>query len=124
MPSTAPRPSALLVSQDLFFSSKITATAESLGFQVDVIANAQTIASKAVDSTYGCVFLDLAMPDLAVADFVAALPKESRLRVVAFGAHVHTARLDEARNAGCDEVMPRGKFSATLPEILTRYLGN
>jgi hypothetical protein len=35
---------------------------------------------------------------------------------------VQTERLEEARAAGCDEVFPRSKFSASLVSILTRYL--
>jgi hypothetical protein len=42
--------------------------------------------------------------------------------VVAFGAHVETDRLNEARLAGCREVLSRGQFHASLPEILKRYL--
>jgi hypothetical protein len=42
---------------------------------------------------------------------------------VAFGSHVDKARLDQARAAGCDEVLPRSKFSGELPELLRRYLG-
>jgi hypothetical protein len=40
---------------------------------------------------------------------------------IAFGSHVDKARLDEARAAGCDEVMPRSKFSGELPALLGRY---
>jgi len=42
---------------------------------------------------------------------------------VAYGSHVDKARLDAARAAGCDEVLPRSKFSAELPDLLRRYLG-
>jgi len=41
--------------------------------------------------------------------------------VIAFGSHVDKARLDEARAAGCDEVMPRSRFSSELPALLRRY---
>ena len=41
--------------------------------------------------------------------------------MIAFGSHVNKARLDEARAAGCAEVLPRSKFSADLPALLRRY---
>jgi CheY-like chemotaxis protein len=120
--STETKATALLISRDLFFSSKVTGTAAELGFRVAVEGNVAEAASKAAHSTFRCILLDLAMPGLKVADVVGALPQANRPTVIAFGSHVDTARLDEARQAGCDEVMPRSKFSATLPEILTRTL--
>ena len=41
---------------------------------------------------------------------------------MAYGSHVDKARLDQARAAGCDEVLPRSKFSTELPDLLRRYL--
>jgi CheY-like chemotaxis protein len=114
--------SALLVSQDLFFYSKITSTANELGFRVVVEGNVAEVVSKLAASTYRCLILDLSTPGLRVADVTGALPEANRPTVIAFGSHVQGDRLKEARDAGCDEVMARSKFSATLPEILTRYL--
>jgi hypothetical protein len=63
------------------------------------------------------------MPGLKVEEIIGALPTTDRPVVIAFGAHVQADRLRSAREAGCDEVMPRSKFSATLPEILIRHVG-
>ncbi len=116
----------LLISQDLFFSSKVTGTARELGLTVESKGNLRKALSKVAEGQYGCLILDLAMPGVVVADVIAAtksLPDEDRPKVIAFCSHVHTARLEEARQAGCDDVMPRSKFSATLPELLKRSLG-
>ncbi len=121
-PPDSLRPTALMISRDLFFSSKVTGTAAELGFRVVVEGNLAQAASKAADSTYRCIILDLSTPELTVSDVIAALPTANRPTVIAFGPHVEAARLNDAREAGCDEVMPRSKFSATLPEILTRSL--
>jgi CheY-like chemotaxis protein len=122
MSSTDTKAAALLISQDLFFSSKVTSTANELGFHVVVEGNVAQAVLKVAASKCRCLILDLATPGLRVADVTSSLPKTNRPTVIAFGAHVLTARLQEAREAGCDEVMPRSKFSATLPDILTRYL--
>lgn len=42
--------------------------------------------------------------------------------VVAFGPHVQEAKLQAAREAGCDEVFSKGSFHARAAEIITRYL--
>jgi hypothetical protein len=39
-------------------------------------------------------------------------------KIVAFGPHVHEAKLAAARSAGCDEVISRGRFHAELIEIV------
>jgi hypothetical protein len=68
------------------------------------------------------VFVDLAEPDLPLAALIADLPVDARPVVIAFGSHVATARLQTARDAGCDEVLPRSRFSAELPELLRKHL--
>lgn len=123
MNSPEPGAAGLLISRDLFFSSKITGTAAELGFRVAVEGNMAQAISQIAASPHRCVFLDLESPGLNVPDVIAALPQTGRPVVVAFGSHVQTARLQEARDAGCDEVLPRSKFTATLTAILTRYLG-
>ena len=113
----------LLVTQDVFFASKITGTAAALGFAVDVERAPDAVASRASAESYRCIIVDLATPGLNVASLVAGLPPENRPRVLAFGSHVHTALLNAAREAGCDEVMPRSRLSSALPEILRAELG-
>ena len=119
-----PKPSkfGILISRDLFFGSKVTGTAGQLGLRVELVDSIQRALERSAES--GCVLIvvDLETPQLAVGELMQGLKAETRPQVVAFGAHVHTTLLDEARAAGCDEVMPRSKFSATLPDLLRRYL--
>jgi DNA-binding response OmpR family regulator len=115
--TTAP---ILLISRDLFFSSKITGTAAGLGIHVEVAGDLQRVAERTAAKPYACWILDLSVPDLVVADVMAALPPDRRTRVIAFGPHVATARLQEARDAGCDEVMPRSRFTSTLADVLRK----
>lgn len=114
---------AVLISQDLFFTSKITGTAQGMGLRVETAAKLDEVADLIAVARPACVLVDLTFPGLSMADFMAALPEVDRPSVVAFGPHVEKVRLDEARAAGCDEVLPRSRFSSTLPEILARYLG-
>jgi DNA-binding NarL/FixJ family response regulator len=116
-------PDGLLVTRDLFFASKITGTAAELGFRVAVEGDAAQASLKAADPACRCLILDLTTPGLRVSDVLVALPATGRPRVIAFGPHVQTALLNEAHEAGCDEVLPRSKFTATLVDILTRTFG-
>jgi hypothetical protein len=53
---------------------------------------------------------------------IAALPSENEISTVAFGPHVHEAKLAAAKDAGFQQVLPRSKFSAGLVEILQASL--
>jgi CheY-like chemotaxis protein len=104
------------------FGSKVSSTAQHLGLTVATVGSISAAVERA--KTEGCkvILVDLGMPGLSVADLMAALPGEDRPKVIAFGAHVLTSLLDEAAEAGCDGVMPRSKFNATLPDLLCHYL--
>ena len=121
-----PIPRALLVSRDLFFISKVTGTASSLGIDMQVAGEAQSAAQLANTASFQSIFIDLADAGLDVAEFFAGLnPARAGsglpVPVIAFGSHVATARLQQARDAGCTDVMPRSRFSASLPDLLQKY---
>lgn len=113
----------LLVSRDLFFTSMVSGTASLLGVDVQIAADAAAAVPRLAAGQMACLFVDLADSNLDVAALFASLPTNNRPPVVAFGSHVATARLQEARDAGCDEVLPRSRFSASLPELLKKYCG-
>lgn len=111
----------LLISPDLFFTSKVTGTAQALGLRVDSVDDIATATSRLQAGGIGCVLLDLAAPRVSVAEFLAAMPESAQVPIIAFGSHVNVELLESARSAGA-EVMPRSQFSATLPEILSQHL--
>jgi hypothetical protein len=113
----------VLLSRDLMFISKITGTARALGFQVLAAGNSALAASTIQERSPRVVFVDLAAGDLVSP---TALIRYQQLagpetRFIAFGSHVDVQALAAAREAGCHLVMPRSKFSAELPELITRY---
>ncbi len=122
---TPPR-TALFISRDLFFISKVTGTASSLRIEVRVVAEALAAAQLASTEHFQCVFIDLADERLDVSEFFANFKQvrpesDAPVPVIAFGSHVATARLQQARDAGCTDVLPRSRFSASLPELLQQY---
>lgn len=118
MPSTK---NGLLISPDLFFTSKVTGTAQALGLRVDSVDDIAAATSRLEAGDIGCVLFDLAAPRVTVADLLAAMTDSTRVPIIAFGSHVNVELLESARFAGA-EVMPRSQFSATLPQILRGYL--
>jgi len=121
--STAPStPTGLLFSQDLFFTSQITGTASKLGFQIDVVGNSDN-AMELINPDIRCLILDLSMPGLSVSGILSSIPEHQTVASVAYGSHVNTRLLNSARESGCTEVLPKSRFTAELPAILRRYLG-
>ncbi|QDU37875.1 Response regulator receiver domain protein [Maioricimonas rarisocia] len=111
----------LILSGDLFFTSSLRSAAESAGFaaEIDAMPNAQRFVPKLASEEYSAVVIDLESPGLDVSKVIEALPAEPRPRTIAFGPHVQVARLEAARQAGCDHVVSRGQISANLATLLT-----
>lgn len=107
----------LLISRDLFFASKVTGTAQALGQTVRCIGPNQ-LEESLRDGDVGLVILDLECPGVTPAEVSAISSPEAAVRLIAFGPHVHEAKLAAAGTAGFHDVMPRSKFSANLPQIL------
>src|SRR3954468_20953142 len=116
-------PAGLLLSRDLIFTSKITGTARELGRRVMVAGNTALAAAMIEQWRPKVVFVDLSAGDLVAAPALLAYQKAAGpgTPFVAFGSHVDTNALAAARDAGCDPVMPRSKFSAELPALVVRY---
>ena len=111
-------PRGLLLTGDLFFSSKVTGTGDAVGTKIDVAGNPAEAASRLAVGGYRLLIVDLATPGLDVLTLLSAIPEGPRPTVIAFAAHVETGRLQAARDAGCDLVLPRSRFSAELPRLL------
>ena len=111
----------LLICNDLFFTSKVTGTAQALGLRVDEVGDLASATARLQAGEIGCVLLDLGTSRVSVADLIATMTASQRTPIIAFGSHVDTEVLEGARAAGA-EVMPRSQFSATLPDILRTHL--
>jgi hypothetical protein len=42
--------------------------------------------------------------------------------IIAFGPHVHEAKLADAKAAGCDLVLTRGQFDAQMDKLIADFL--
>ena len=112
----------LLLTSNLLFSSMVTGTAAAIGKEVVVAEDLAEAEALCRDRQISYVIIDLSMSEPDIVTIVARLREATGpVSVIAFGSHVDKARLDEARAAGCDEVLPRSRFSSELPALLRRY---
>ena len=108
---TPQQPQVFAIVRDLIFSSKISATAKSLGATVRVVRDPSQLG----DEPAKLLLVDLSLPGIidAVSQWTAAHPTPT----VGFAAHVDTALIAAARAAGMT-VLVRSGFVEALPKLL------
>ena len=102
-------PVAILFSGDLFIRSQVEAQVAP-DLELHQVAQASALETQCTELEPSWLLIDLGGPPL---DWTAIMRvRESRpgLKVAAFGPHVQTARLAEAKEAGCDLVLTRGQM--------------
>jgi CheY-like chemotaxis protein len=117
-------PVGLLLSDDLLFTSRILGTARALGLTLQSARTGEALLALARERRPACVLVDLGSSGLVIADWMRRLCEACApmTYVVAYGAHVDTAGLRAAREAGCNLVLPRGKFVEELPRELAGWM--
>ncbi|MGO9640673.1 MAG: hypothetical protein ACLP1Y_05125 [Candidatus Acidiferrales bacterium] len=111
---------------DLFFQSKLAETARLAGVELKATNTNEALLREAAENPSATVLLDLnarskpldALPALRGNQAAPGQTGRAAHRVIAFLSHVQTELAERARAAGCDEVMPRSKFTRELPRIL------
>ena len=112
----------VLLTTNLLFSSMVTGTASALGLEVAVAGDVAEAVELCRAKPCAYVIIDLGMEEIEIETAVVRLREAAgAVPTIAYGSHVKKDRLDRARAAGCDEVMPRSKFSAELPALLQRF---
>ncbi len=114
----------IFLTTDLLFSSRVAGAAARAGLKLRTAASRATLldlAGAAEDNPI--VLLDLNSPGVEPADVVPALralPNPPRA-IIAYGPHVQEDRLAAATASGCDEVLTRGQFNATMDDVLRKW---
>ena len=106
----------LLVSTDLMIASTLEGAARSAGAELATTsaANADQAVSAAPPAL---VAIDLACVS-DPAEMVEQLRQQAPdAKLLAFGPHVHKAKLEAAQAAGCDFVLSRGQFHRSAGAI-------
>ncbi|HLZ91408.1 MAG TPA: hypothetical protein VKQ28_06805 [Candidatus Acidoferrum sp.] len=103
---------------DLFFQMKLAETAKHLGgVEVKVARTAEALLPL-LDSEAKLLIVDLNSRNQPIATIERVRAEKNGVRVVGFLSHVQRELAEQARAAGCDEVMPRSAFTQSLAAIL------
>lgn len=108
-------PDGVMISDDLIFISRVTATARAKGKTVQAV---KTVAEAATQSV-PVYIVDLNYLRGELPDLISLRPGA---RIIGYGSHVDSDTLKAARKAGCHDVMPRSQFAERLESHLETWL--
>jgi DNA-binding NarL/FixJ family response regulator len=103
---------------DIFFQMKVNETAKHLGIEFKVATNTDALLGL-LDPRPQLVIVDLNARSQPIDAIIKLRAAAKDIRIVAFLSHVQRELAEQAKNAGCDEVMPRSAFTQNLAAILT-----
>jgi len=109
----------ILLANDLMLGSTVSGLAASAGKLFCSAGSVPDIVAAITEDPAALLLVDLGMPGLDVASLADSIPNDVLQRAVAYGPHVHTAKLDAAVNAGFGKVMSRGQFSAQVSMLIS-----
>lgn len=111
--------SAILLTGDLMFLSRVEGAARTHGLSLESAANAEALLSRLAEQNRQLILVDLSAPTGDIAELVARIRAASPGgKIVAYAPHVRERLLDEAASAGCDTVLTRGQFNASCDKLL------
>jgi len=103
---------------DIFFQVKVAETAKHLGIEFKVATTTDALLGL-LEPRPQLVIVDLNARNQPIDAIVKLRAASKDIRVVAFLSHVQRELAEQARIAGCNEVMPRSSFTQNLAEILS-----
>ena len=113
----------LLLSDDLIFASRITTTARAHGLQMDVARTMEQCIQLMGKIVPTGVILDLHNETLQLDSLVSHIRNHAaNTKIIGYGSHVDKVKLQAARDAGIDAVLPRSKFVNDLESSITDWL--
>jgi CheY-like chemotaxis protein len=103
---------------DLFFQARIAETARQVGVGLKTVTSGDALVAAAEAESPKLVLVDLNARQGALEAVERMQAAGNSIPILAFLSHVQTELAERARAAGCQQVLPRSKFTAELADIL------
>lgn len=104
---------------DLLFTTKISEAGRHLGIKVETADSIHQLEERAAAIHPALVLIDLGSHGVdypkSIRNLRSLLPKTA---LIAYGSHIDKQLREQAKAAGCDEVLVRSEFVKTLPRLL------
>jgi len=114
----------LAVVDDLIFVSKLQETAKQVGAELRVVRAADFGAESLRGAKPALAVFDLNATSANAVELIRQMKADAELKeipVIAFLSHVQVDLQRAAQAAGCDQVLPRSKFTTALPALLQQF---
>jgi PleD family two-component response regulator len=114
----------LVLIDDLLFRSKISGAAKMAGVELAVASSPEAALEKARGTPPSAILIDLDSQRVRPFELIrqlAADPALAAIPTLGFVSHVRADLVRDARSAGIGDVMARGAFAASLPDVLRRF---
>ncbi len=119
------RKTILLIADDIFFSSKIQATAERLGTKIIKVRKQEELYEKTEGEDFWFVIIDLASKKFDATEVFTEMKKRtahSRLLWIGYLPHVEKELAKRFLQKGVDLVVPRSIFSRKMDSMLRKII--
>ena len=116
--------SVVAVVDDLFFVSKLQETARQVGAPLATVRAVDFRPDDLRSQKPALIIFDLNTTSGNAAELIRQLKNDAELKeipVMAFFSHVQVELQRAAQEAGCDQILPRSQFTATLPQLLRQF---
>jgi len=107
--------------EDMFFASKIESAARHAGLILIQVRDEEALFCQLETIVPDLVVIDLSSKAAGSLAAIRRIKNDDRFKeteIVGFFSHVQLDLEQAAREAGCDQVVPRSAFSRNLPGIL------
>lgn len=113
----------VMLTDDLIFFSRVSATARANGLTVRQARSVPVLLASLAKEPPSAIILDLQNETLDLPVLMDELKRTCFVmpRVIAYGSHVEAEVLRMARAAGCDRVMPRSQFVEQLEKSISEW---
>jgi CheY-like chemotaxis protein len=105
---------------DVFFQAKMLETARQVGVELETYSTGDAFLTAAKQGAPALLIVDLNARGGALEALNQLRAMSNQRPVVAFLSHVQVELAERARAAGCEQVLPRSKFTQNLPAILAQ----
>jgi hypothetical protein len=111
----------VLLCVDLMMTSIVSVCAAQSGLEFRTVTGSEQLRDCTDDDL---IIIDLATPGLSIEHAAAAVTDQQKRAAIIYGPHVHTERFEQARDAGFQHLLPRGRFNTEADRIVRNFAGS
>jgi CheY-like chemotaxis protein len=114
----------LAIVEDLFFEKLIADCAVQEGERCLILKEEAAVEAAIIQETPKVLLLDVGSSTVDIPTFIEKLkqnPVTKSIPLVVFGSSIRADLMQDARELGADQVLPKASFKQQLPELIRRY---